>query len=515
MRPILSKANKAIVVAPEGAATTYFPNAPKLPDGNLVVPHALRETLLLRHMGWQIPNPMLTYYDWPGGVQPFAAQRATCKLLTENQRAYVLNDMGTGKTKAALWAWDYLNREGFAKKMLVVAPLSTLRFTWGGECFRTLPNRKVIVLHGTKQERLEQLSQDADIYVINHDGVKVIESELFTRADIDTLVLDELAVYRNNSGRSKRMRKFARRFTWCWGMTGTPMPNEVIDVWGQCMIITPHTVPSSRNHCKGSLMVQVGTYKWVPRDGAVSKAFGMMQPSVRFSLDDVAELPPVIERFVDVDLSPGQFTTYETVRKELQAMVQDKTITAQNAGVAMGKLLQISGGWVYGENKAIIRMDAAPRVAALYELIEQAAHKVLVAIPYRHMLEGVSRILKLPEVNVEHAVVHGDTVDREQIFNLFQNSQKYKVLLCHPQCVSHGLTLTAADTVVWYLPIASLDIYDQFNARFRRVGQLHKQQIFHLQATPAERKLYSLLRTKEKLQDQLLDLFEEATAIAA
>ena len=139
---------------------------------------------------------------------------------------------------------------------------------------------------------------------------------------------------------------------------------------------------------------------------------------------------------------------------------------------------------------------------------------MLVAIPYRHTIEGISKIFGMKEIKIEHCVVHGDTKDRENIFNLFQNTNKYKVMLVHPQTVSHGLTLTAADTVIWYLPITSLETYDQFNARITRVGQAHKQQLLHLQATPIEKKIYRMLREHQKMQNLFLDLVEEATVDA-
>jgi SNF2 family DNA or RNA helicase len=494
-----------------------FPAAPKLPDGNLVVPHGMRETLMLRHLGFKVPNPILMYYDWckpPPERMPFAVQRASVKLLTENPRAYLLNDMGTGKTKTALWAWDALNKLGLAKKMLVVVPLSTLNFVWARECFATLPGRRVQVLHGTKQERLDRLASDADIYIINHDGLKVIESELWTRADIDALVLDELAVYRNNSDRSKRMRKFAKRFNICWGMTGAPMPNEPTDIWGQCMIVTPGRVPMYRNRMRDMLMTRVSNYIWEPKPDAVQRAFQIMQPSVRYSLDDVVELPPLISRTIDVDLSTEQTLVYKRVATAMKALVKDKVITALNAGAAMNKLLQIAGGWVYTNNPEFVRVDPSPRIVALVDLIQSAEQKVIIAVPYRHMIEGISKLFNMKEVSIDHCVVHGDVKDRDNIFNLFQNTDKYRVMLAHPGCVHHGLTLTAASMIIWYLPITSLEVYDQFNARIIRVGQAHKQQLLHLQATPVEKKIYRMLREHQKMQNLFLELVEEATAEA-
>ena len=507
----VSQAHQALVVPAGPGVDTMFADAPDL-DGSKVVAHDLRNTLMLRHLGFTVPSPLM-YYDWAGGT-PYDVQRATVEMLIENPRAYVLNGMGTGKTKTALWAWDYLNRNKLAGKVLVVAPLSTLQFVWAAEIFRTLVGKKVQVLHGTKQERLDRLGQDADIYVINHDGLKVIESELRARADIDTLIIDELAVYRNNSNRSKLMRKFAQKFKIVWGMTGAPMPNEPTDVWSQCLIVTPHTVPKFQSHARDLLMTKITQYVWRPKPDAVQTAFSWMQPSRRYALDDVVELPPLISRTQDVDLSDEQAKAYKDVATAMKSMVANKEITAVNAGAAMNKLLQIAGGWVYTKAPEFVRLDPTPRVLAMADIIHEAEHKVLVAIPYRHMIEGISKIFSMRGVDIDHCVVHGDTPDRDRLFNIFQNTEKHRVMLVHPQCVAHGVTLTAADTIIWYLPITSLDIYDQFNARFRRIGQAHKQQLIHLQATPVERKIYRSLREHQKMQDQFLQLIEEATGDA-
>jgi SNF2 family DNA or RNA helicase len=174
--------------------------------------------------------------------------------------------------------------------------------------------------------------------------------------------------------------------------------------------------------------------------------------------------------------------------------------------------LQISGGWVYtAAPRQTIKLDNKARIDTLVDLVNSSARKVLVFAPFRHTIAGISEVFNDPKNKIDHVIVHGDIPDRDQIFNEFQNTDKYKVLLAHPECLAHGLTLTAADTIIWYSPTASLDIYNQANARIRRVGQHHKQQILHIQSTPVERKIYALLRTKTKIQDQLLEMFEEAT----
>lgn len=512
MKVIVSRANKALLVPRSGQSENLFPGAPTL-DDYLVVDHDIRNTICLRAIGFTVPNPALCYYDWKQGT-PFAIQRSTVDLLTTNPRAYVLNSMGTGKTKAALWAWDYLNEQKLAGKVLVVTTLSNLHITWAAEAFATLPGRKAVVLHGTRQKRLDLLNTDADIYVVNHDGLRTVQAALSLRTDIDTLVLDELAVYRNNSDRSKAMRKFAQRFKIVWGLTGAPMPQAPTDVWAQAQIVTPHTAPKYFRQAQELLMNKVNQFKWVPKQDAITTAFRMLQPSVRYSIDAVVELPEVVHRTIDLPLTPEQKRTYDMLSKAFQADVQGEKITAVNAAVAMGKLLQVSGGWVYAGSKTV-PLDAGPRVQALVDLVQSNERKVLIFVPYLHAIEGLSPTLD--SAGIEHAVVHGgvSSTARSEIFRLFQNTTKFKALLAHPACLAHGLTLTAADLIVWYMPITSLDIYDQANARITRIGQAHRQQVIHLQSTPVERKIYSLLRGKANVQAQLLAMLAGATQEAA
>src|SRR5262249_49476617 len=228
---------------------------------------------------------------------------------------------------------------------------------------------------------------DYDIFIINHDGLKTIDEEIFERKDIDTLVIDELAVYRNpRSQLSKRMQAFAKRFVWVWGMTGRPMPREVTDVWAQARILTPHRVPKYFRHAQSMLMYQIDQFKWLPREGAVERAYEWLQPAVRYSLDDVVELPEAISRDIEIDLTQEQDETYRKLSNEFAVMIKNKRITAANAGVALGKLLQVAGGYVYTENPQYVVLDSEPRQQALLDVIEQAPHKLIVFAPWRHQI---------------------------------------------------------------------------------------------------------------------------------
>jgi SNF2 family DNA or RNA helicase len=483
-----------------------------IPDARLVgnrlhVRHTPATTILLRTIGIELP-PAVTHYDYPGDP-PFEIQKRTVELLTQNPRAYVLNSFGTGKTKSALWSFDYLRSQNLAKRMLVVAPLSTLRFTWEGEAFATVPHLTVRVLHGSRAKRLKLLAEEADIYVINPAGLGIIADQVIKRGDIDVFCIDELATFRNRTLRTKLLKRMARSKTIVWGMTGAPTPNAPTDVYEQAQIVTPSTCALPFVRFRDELMYKVGDFKWVARPNAIERAMQVLKPHVRFTLDDVIELPDFVPQYAEVELSPLQKTVYADIKRHCYGMIKGKEITTANAAVAMIKLLQISLGWVYGSDGSVIDLDGKLRLDALVDLINAAEHKVLVYVPYKHALAGIEA--HLVAAKIDTAVVPALAKDRAAIFSLFQDTAKYKVLVAHPAVAAHGLTLTAADTVVWFGPIVSLEIYDQANARIRRVGQAHRQLYVHMHATPIERQIYRLLINKIDAQDQLLRLLEEAT----
>lgn len=493
----------------EQSLANLFPQA--VTPAGIILPHDPYHTVIARQHGIEVPSPISTHYRWPHppSKPPFAVQKTTTEMLTENPRAYVLSGMGVGKTVCPVWAFDYLKSINMADKMLVACPLSTMSFTWLREFFDFTPGRRAVVLHGSKQRRLKLLAQDYDAYIINHDGVDVIYDELMDRKDIDTLTIDEIAVYRNNNPRSKRMRRFATHFKWGWGLTGAPTPQAVTDVWGIAQVLTPSTVTKYFTRFREELMVKVTPFKWLPRPGAKEMAYKVLQPSVRFALEDVTELPMYISRRIDIDLGPRQKEIYHAVKQHCRGLIDQHVITAANAAAAMSKLLQISLGYVYDATKGIVELDNGARLDALTDIIDSAEGKVIVVSVFKHALAGIQRAIE--KAGHKALQISGDTPPgkRPGIFDEFQNGVEYKVLNGHPQCFAHGVTLTAADTVVWFGPTTSLEIYDQLNARIRRVGQMRKQQFLHLQATPVEEKLYSLTINKQQSQEGLLALFRD------
>lgn len=258
-------------------------------------------------------------------------------------------------------------------------------------------------------------------------------------------------------------------------------------------------------------MTRITQFKYFPKQNAVETAYSVMQPAVRFTMDDVQELPEFVVRTLDVPMGPKQMKVYKALAAACHAAVGNQEITAANAGAVMMKLLQVATGWVYDKDRNTVPLDGHARLTALIDAIEATNEKVLVFTPFIHSMQGISDALH--KEGIDHARVHGGTPinERSTIFNAFQNTGQYKVILAHPQCLAHGITLTSATTVVWFAPVTSLEIYEQANARIRRVGQKHKQLFLHFQSTPVERKIYKLLQDNQQVQNAFLEMFADAT----
>ena len=162
----------------------------------MAVPHTTDVTRLARNLGFIVPAPIAVQYPWPTNPTPFRTQRITAALLTMNARAYVLSEMGTGKTRAALFAFDHMRSHNEVQNMLVAAPLSTLSQVWDREIFEHFPHLSVGILHGTPARRLKVLKEKHDIYVINHDGPQTILKALQAKR-FDVVLLDEIGEFRN------------------------------------------------------------------------------------------------------------------------------------------------------------------------------------------------------------------------------------------------------------------------------------------------------------------------------
>lgn len=477
---------------------------------HVIVPHTIETTRLARNMGHRVSAPILSQYDWAGD-EPFEAQEVTAALCTMNPRAFVLSEIGTGKTRAVLYAIDYLIREGIIKSALVTAPLSTLSQVWDKEIFRYFPHLKTAVLHGTRAQRLALLKAGADIYIINHDGIETIQKDLCATKDIQAVVVDELSYYRNGTtARWKSLNAVTATRRYVWGLTGSPTPNEPADAYSQIKLLRPEAVPKYYKHFKELTMSQVSNFRWVAKPTALEIVHGAMQPGVRYLRKDIMELPETSYQTRECPLTAEQSKAYKAVYDHAHYLFQSQQITAANAAVVMQKLLQISSGYAYSTTGKVLYFDNTPRLDALLEVLEEADGKVLVFVQHIAAVQELFKVLVARGVSAEWITGESPLKERNRIFTRVQGDPSLRVLVAHPGCLSHGLTLTEANTTVWWTPTCSREQYDQANGRTTRPGQIRKTLVVHLCGTAVERKVYSLLEKKGNVQTALLSMFANA-----
>lgn len=458
-------------------------------------------------------------YVWPRSYDrtPFKHQIETTEFLIKYSRAFCLNDMGTAKTLSLLWAYDYLRRLGAVQKMLIVCPLSTMQCTWANEInrnFRGILRYKI--LHGDRRERLDALNEKADIYIINPDGLHKVDGmiEAFAnRPDIDMVVVDEIAQCARNAStaRFKALNTLINKQVprWAYGLTGTPTPNSPTDAWAQCRLLVPNNVPPYFRRFEDSVMKQVSRFGRVPLPNAMDVVHAAMQPSIRFDRDQCIDLPQCITQTRVVDLGEKQKQLYREMLLRLHTEFDGKQIDAPNEMVKTMKLLQIASGAPYAIDGDAVFPPMPERLSVLEEIIDEASGKVIVFIPFRGAIEAVSKYLRSNKYAIE--VVHGGVAagKRNNIFKSFQDLPEPRILVAQAQAMSHGITLTEANTIVWFGPTTSSDTYAQANARISRPGQKRRQFIVCIEGTEVEKRIFQRLREKQKLQGILLDLLAE------
>ena len=457
----------------------------------------------------KVPSPIERDYTWPGMFMPFAHQRDTSRFLTLNRRAFCFNEAGTGKTSAAIWAADYLMNQGAVKRVLVICPLSIMQAAWQADLFKTAMHRTCGIAHGTTSKRKKIIGGVYDFVIINYDGVNVVEKDI-VNAKFDLIIVDEANAYKTTS--TKRWRTLARILTpdtYLWMMTGTPASQSPEDAFGLAKLVNPTGVPKYASAWKDAVMRQITRYKWVPKPESRDTVFKALQPAIRYEKAQCLDLPEVTYQTRLVPLTPQAARYYRVLVKEMQIQAAGETISTVNAAAAVSRLLQLSGGAVYTDDGNVVEFDVAPRLSVLREVLDETAQKVLIFVPYRHTLSMVANHLNTHGITNE--IISGDTTPnkRTSIFNSFQTTQHPKVLLIQPQAASHGVTLTAADTVVFWSPVMSVETYLQCIARIDRVGQKNKMTVIHLQGSEVERRMYTMLQNKVDMHEQLVDLYRE------
>jgi SNF2 family DNA or RNA helicase len=292
-------------------------------------------------------------------------------------------------------------------------------------------------------------------------------------------------------------------------MTGTPAAQSPIDAYGLAKLVNPNKVPRFLGSFRDQVMRKVTNFKWVPKDTATETVHRVLQPAIRFTKEECLDLPPMVYVKRQVEMTRQQNKYYKELKSKMVMQAAGEQISAANAAVNMNKLLQISAGAVYTDKGDALEFDIKHRYKVLKEVMDESSKKVLIFVPFKHVIDILTDKLRSEGITTE--IIRGDVSapKRTDIFKRFQEQDNPKVLVIQPQAAAHGVTLTAANTVVWWGPTSSLETYAQANARVHRSGQDHKCTVVQLQGSHAEKRVYSLLDNRIDVHTKMIDLYKE------
>lgn len=443
---------------------------------------------------------------------PHGYQRRAIELAIRLPRLGLFLDMGLGKTVITMTAIQELMFDRFeVSRVLVIAPKRVAEDTWTREHAKWdhLEDLKISKVLGTEQQRIRALKAEADIYVISRDNVIWLVERLQKARKswpFDMIVIDELSSFKNpQAKRFRALRKVMPLVKRVVGLTGTPSPNSMMDLWAEVYLLDQgerlgktlgayrerYFRPGARN---GYVI-----YKWEPFRNAQKEIEDRISDiCISMSAADYLELPERIDNIIPVQLSPAEMQIYKTMEAEQLLQIEDADIAAPNAAAVMTKLLQIANGSVYSVDGEVVRIHDA-KLDALAEIIDTTDSPVLVFYSYKHDLAAI-------QGKIEGARALDGAEDIAD-----WNAGKVRVLLAHPASVGYGLNLQdGGHVIVWYGLTWSLELYQQANARLYRQGQEEPVIIHHLIAEgTADEEVMEALQHKDTSQAALLAALRE------
>ena len=489
--------------------TTVIPKSKQVGENQVLVNWGLDEARVLNNLHIKnIPSPIVGQYDWPGMHKPFDHQKTTSSFLTLHPRAFCLNEQGTGKTGSVIWAADYLMNIKRIKRVLVICPLSIMDSAWRADLFKFAMHRSVDIAYGSREKRTRIINSDAEFVIINYDGVEIVQ-DVIAKGGFDLIVIDEANAYKNaQTTRWKTLNKLLTPDTWLWMLTGTPAAQSPVDAYGLAKLVNPLNVPRFYSGFKDMVMYKISQFKWINKPNADKIVYEALQPAIRFTKEECLDLPELIYTTREVELTAQQKKYYELLRKQLVVQTQGEQITSVNAAVGLSKLLQISCGAVYSDTGETLEFDIKNRYKVMREVLDETKQKALIFVPFKNTIEILSQKLKDDGFTTEVISGNVSANRRTDIFKRFQETPDPKVLIIQPQAAAHGVTLTAADTVIWWGPTPSLETYAQANARAHRAGQRHPVTVIRLQGSNAEKHLYKMLDNRIDEHVKLVELYK-------
>lgn len=506
----------------------------------------------LANVGIEVITPMVLEYDYPAksGRKPYQHQYQGADFLAANRRAYLFMGAGTGKTLTAAWAMDYLLRKGVIRKVLVITTLSTIYSAWANDLAENLPHLhyKVLVA-GTQKARRKNYKSRAAVHIINHDGA-ANDWKFLAPNDYDLIVIDESTVIKNvatNRFKGMRALKQSCHDPRLWLMTATPCAQSPEDAYGQIVMVA--NVDSQGNRCPpaqiigGSFMTKIGWRNlttdgaggegWetrrTPKKNANDIIFKYMRPVFSRRTRDCVDLPEEIRLPIpDCEATPEMKTAWNDLRKHQKIVGEGLVATAESAPAVLAKALQVACGFAYADaeggdvwemedtsrrgQRPIIRFGNPAKNQQLLEYIQGAEGKAIVYVPFTAGVDMVDEFLR--SRGLRTVKVYGNASPREvqkRINIEFQSEgpNSPQVLVAQPEKISHGITATAANIIIWYGPITKGEAYQQANMRMARIGQKRVQYIAHLSSSEVEKRRYKQLALNHNRQQDFMELYTD------
>lgn len=438
---------------------------------------------------------------------PYDYQQYTIDYIIKNKTAGIFLDMGLGKTVITLTAIEELMYNRFeVQRVLVVAPLMVARDTWSSECGKWdhLKHIKMSLILGDERERIRAINRNADICVINRENLAWLIDHYGKSFPYDMVVLDELSSFKDPSSKRfrkmKSVRQFVKRIV---GLTGTPAPNGLLDLWSQIYLLdrgkrlgryisayrNEYFLPDKRN---GQVI-----YSYKPRPYAEREIYKKINDlCVSMKAADYIKMPDRVDNFIEVKMSDNEKRLYDRLERDTLLPFSDGDIDAVNAAALATKLLQMANGAVYDENKNVKHIHNK-KLEALEDLYEAANGKpVLIFYMYKHDRDRIKALIGQDARELDSA---RDIAD--------WNAGRIKAAIAHPASTGHGLNLqSGGSTIIWFGLTWSLELYQQANARLWRQGQKETVIVHHLVTKDTiDEQVMKVLQKKEKGQSALMN----------
>jgi len=417
--------------------------------------------------------------------------------------------MGLGKTVTTLTAIDELLFLGDVKKVLVIAPLRVAEDTWSTEIEKWdhLSYLRISKVLGKPKDRIRAMNKPANIYVTNRENVEWLVKEYFDKWPFDMVIIDELSSFKSAKAiRFRSLKKVRPYFKRIVGLTGTPAPNSLIDLWPQLYLLDGGTrlgktiTGFKQQYFRPGRQNGYIVYDWKLQDGSEDAIYKKIDDiCISMKSEDYLNIPERIDNIISVNLSDKTKLVYKKLEKDLVLELGDDDITAANAAVLTNKLLQISNGAIYSEDKSVVEIHEE-KLKVLLDLIEAANGKpVLVFYSFRHDYDRIVKYLKAKKLK---AIGLKDSSDIKK-----WNDGEIPILLVHPASAGHGLNLQyGGNIIIWFGLTWSLELYQQANARLHRQGQKEVVVVHHIVCkNTVDEDVMRALGNKEINQSALLE----------